>query len=238
MGIFSFRKKNKKTEKASSNPSAYPVKATVERIAEEPPCAPKQNSEDVTYEYGEDYGIDQAVDDVSCADITDVKREENMRKQSRFTGTGGTTKTYSTWNYLRITDKKLTIILLENTQEAIDNKSTILKIIHRLNISDFVSVISYGSKVRVSEVSQVCEFDDEKFERKFEKFRINTIDIIGIGSGTDEGSEATLEEAVNCFSNILAKSGIETKYFCFAETMFVEPAAIGFHSIGAFPKSK
>jgi hypothetical protein len=68
----------------------------------------------------------------------------------------------------------------------------------------------------------------------------SSIEIIGLGSGNDEGSEVTLEEAINSFCNVLdnEKVKIITKYICFSEENYIELAKIGFRSIATFPKSQ
>ena len=73
---------------------------------------------------------------------------------------------------------------------------------------------------------------DEKFGN--DKYKIESIDVIGIGSGLDVGSKSSKDDAMESFSEIIEKR-IETKYFCFSEDNFTEVASIGFRSIGAFP---
>ena len=70
------------------------------------------------------------------------------------------------------------------------------------------------------------------------QYKIETIDVIGIGSGLDRGSKTKREEAIKSFDEILLNKDVETKYFCFSENNFKEVASIGFRSIGAFPSKK
>ena len=194
------------------------------------------------------------------------EKSDDMRKK----GTNWTSGSYSRVFFPKIENKKLSIILLENTQKSSEVKEIILKIIHRLS-SDLVCVITYGSTVRVGRVKKVSKFDDSELLDKddlndkaclydalrtlnkvvkiaFEKtryddfginqYKINSIDIIGIGSGVDVDSKISREESLRYFDEILSKTGVETKYFCFSEEAFIEGASIGFRSIGAFPSKK
>ncbi len=59
----------------------------------------------------------------------------------------------------KVINKKLTIILLENTQKALDMKQEIQKIISRLVPDDYICVINYGSTVKAEKVSKVDSFN-------------------------------------------------------------------------------
>ena len=205
---------------------------------------------------------------IKPSDASGEKSDDMRKKGTNWTSGSGT---YSRIFFPRVENKKLSIILLENTQSSAKVTSIISKIIHRLSPSDFVCVITYGSTVRVGRVKKVSKFDDSELLDKddlndkaclydalrtlnkvvkiaFEKtryddfginqYKINSIDIIGIGSGVDVDSKISREESLRCFDEILSKTGVETKYFCFSEEAFIEVASIGFRSIGAFPSKK
>lgn len=54
--------------------------------------------------------------------------------------------------YKRLVNKKLTIILLENTATVAKQKDKVLQIVENFVRSDFICIINYGSEVNVSEI--------------------------------------------------------------------------------------
>lgn len=70
-------------------------------------------------------------------------------------------------------------------------------------------------------------------ENENEKVRINQIEVIGIGTCTDNCSKVTKEAGIDCFCKVINKHNITTKYFCLTEETFMNAAEIGFRSIGA-----
>ncbi len=97
-------------------------------------------------------------DHVSESKATE-KKDDIMEKKK----TGWQTpKKYSNFFAPRIVNKKLTIILMENTPQSDAVKNIILKIIHRIPDSELVCVINYGSKVKVGRICKVKNFDDKK----------------------------------------------------------------------------
>lgn len=169
--------------------------------------------------------------------------------------------------YKKTVDKKLTIILLENTKRAVLFKDIILKIIQKLERNDYICIINYGSMINANKVIMVKDFRDENLFKLsdlgdkcclydsfkvlieaikiarykilddiIERHSIKYIDVIGIGSGFDIGSTITKSEAVTLFDKVINTENVETKYFCFSEEGFINVAALGFRSIGAFPK--
>lgn len=74
-------------------------------------------------------------------------------------------------------------------------------------------------------------------EKEKEKVMVNSIEIIGIGTGTDNCSKATKKTGVESFYNATNKSGIISKYFCLTEETFIDVAEIGFHSIGSISRN-
>lgn len=70
-------------------------------------------------------------------------------------------------------------------------------------------------------------------ERETENVLIDSITVIGIGTGRDNCSVAPKEEALNCFQKVASKTKVINKYFCLTDEYFINAAEIGFHSIGA-----
>lgn len=167
----------------------------------------------------------------------------------------------------KIIDRKLTIVLLENSVRSEEVKQNVLKIISRLSDDDFICVIQYSNTVEIGNICKVKEFDKavilkgkeenkqvhfydaieslkrivetnyhKKEKNNNEEILITEIDIFGIGTGADVGSKSSIEEAIKQFNQITYNKSIKTKYFCFTENTFAKVAAIGFHSIGAFPQ--
>lgn len=162
--------------------------------------------------------------------------------------------------FKRLVDKKLTIILLDNTVDI----DKLRKIIKSLVTSGLVAVISYGEDVTKSEIVDVFDFDElgylckqeagdkmclfdalielermvsEKYlsieENEKERTRISDIDVIGIGACKDNSSKAAKKTAIDCFFKVASKPRVITKYYCITEESFIRAAEIGFHSIGA-----
>lgn len=169
-------------------------------------------------------------------------------------------------SYKQIVDKKLTILLIENTVEVAKQKDSLIKIIKSLVSSGLVSVINYGSTVKQSETFDVttfynidclrtedigdtaCLYDalmelSSLISKKYmymeekEKVRINKIEVIGIGTCKDNGSKTSKEVVIDCFCKAIKKPEVITKYFCLTEETFMDAAEIGFHSIGAISRN-
>ena len=170
--------------------------------------------------------------------------------------------------FKRTVEKKLTIILIENTFEVVKEKENLLKIIKSIVTEGLVSVIRYGSSINRSEIFEVSNIDtftlvsnyssDSRYrlydalvdleklvseqymsieEKENERIRINKIEVIGIGTCNDKGSNATKEIAIDSFCKVLAKSEVVSKYFCLTEKTFMDAAEIGFRSIGAIHRN-
>ena len=81
---------------------------------------------------------------------------------------------------------------------------------------------------------------DKKFlateKRDFDEFILNKVDIVGIGTGRDNCSKASKEEAIKCFCDVIKSKNVTSKYFCLTEDSFMDVAEIGFRSIGAISK--
>ena len=74
-------------------------------------------------------------------------------------------------------------------------------------------------------------------EKENEDILIDNIEVIGIGTCTDNCSKVSKEVAIDCFCKVARKPGITTKYFCLTDETFTQAAEIGFHSIGAIFKN-
>lgn len=164
--------------------------------------------------------------------------------------------------YKRLVDKKLTIILLENTTEVAKINDMLKKIIQSSVTSGLICIISYGDCVNKSEIlsdfndvdfsynehpsNKTCLFDalveleslvSENYmnitEKEKERIRINNIEVIGIGTCKDNCSKAEKKEGIDCFNKVVIRPQVTTKYFCITEESFMNAAEIGFHSIGA-----
>ena len=70
-------------------------------------------------------------------------------------------------------------------------------------------------------------------EKEKEKILIDQIEIIGIGTCKNDGSKATKDFGIGCFSRVLSKPKMVTKYFCLTDENVVRAAEVGFHSIGS-----
>ncbi len=65
--------------------------------------------------------------------------------------------------FKRLVEKKLTIILVENTKEVVNQKDTLVKIVKSSVPTGLVCVIKYGSFIRQSKVLDISSFDDKHF---------------------------------------------------------------------------
>lgn len=164
-------------------------------------------------------------------------------------------------------EKKLTILLIENTLEMAKKVSTLNNV--RGAIKDgLVCSIYYGGIVWQSAIVDVTAIEDiplfikdelgeeaclydalihvaslvtQKYqsveENNDNKVMINTIEIIGVGSCRDTTSSVQKDFAINCFTKVAQKPQVLSKYYCFKEKDFIEAAQIGFRSIGAISKN-
>lgn len=125
--------------------------------------------------------------------------------------------------------------------------------------SGLVKIINYDSNVRQSEIFKETDFSSSKNiegkaclfdalvelenlvsssymkveEKEYEDIRIANIDVIGIGTCSDNCSKVSKKTAIDCFFKVARKPKITTKYFCLNEEAFIKAAEIGFHSIGS-----
>lgn len=170
--------------------------------------------------------------------------------------------------YKRLINKKLTIILLENTATVAKQKDKVLQIIENFVRSDLICIINYGNTVNASEIIDVkngkdltimydegvgeeaCLFDalvelekivSSKYliteETEHERICVDSIDVIGIGTCTDNCSTTQKADAIDKFYLMSLKSKVITKYYCLTDEFFMGAAEIGFRSIGAISKT-
>lgn len=65
--------------------------------------------------------------------------------------------------YKKLVDKKLYVILVENTQEMANEKEMVMKIIKSLAHSGLIAIINYGKNVKVSEIFDATTVYDGDF---------------------------------------------------------------------------
>ena len=161
-------------------------------------------------------------------------------------------------------NKRLTIVLIENTNEVAKENEKLIKIIKKfVNSSNLVSIIRYGSQI---EKIKICEFDKLKDEdfccnndigenaclydtliemkkfiseklMKVEEINSKKYKIIGIGRCIDTCSINSKEFGISEFSNISKLPTILSKYFCLTEEFFLNAAEVGFRSIGSISRT-
>lgn len=158
---------------------------------------------------------------------------------------------------------KLSIILIENTEEVLSQKKTIQKIINTLVTEGYVCVINYSNSVKEVQMvnadkmdtkellynqktsKNACLYDAlieaekvcEAFNKVVKLKSSTDIEIIGIGKCTDNCSKTSKDEASKCFQKLVNNYKALTKYFCLTEDDFISAATIGFRSIGSMCRS-
>ena len=73
-------------------------------------------------------------------------------------------------------------------------------------------------------------------ENEFEKYAVENIEIIGIGTGTDNCSNTDKQQAMLNFKRAIKMYNINTKYCCLYEENIVDVAELGFRSIAVMFK--
>ena len=122
--------------------------------------------------------------------------------------------------YKPLVDKKLTILLIENTKEVEKQLNMITKIVSSLITEGDVCIINYGSTHTQSEIMSATQLKS-----------------IGIGTGKEQGSKVLKAFALKAFARVAKKPKVVTKYFCLTEASFLQVAEIGFHSIGSMDRT-
>lgn len=69
-------------------------------------------------------------------------------------------------------------------------------------------------------------------EGKDKKYKINSIDVIGMGRCLDNCSKIGKFESIGQFFDSVYNKNINTKYFCLLEENIVNAAEVGFNTIG------
>lgn len=88
----------------------------------------------------------------------------------------------------------------------------------------------YDAIIELEKVIGNCWLRTVESETK--KYSIEDIEIVGFGTGRDNSSKTSKEDAYKAFESIATKSHVTNKYFCLTEDSFIDLASIGFHSIG------
>lgn len=163
---------------------------------------------------------------------------------------------------------KLTIVLIENTSMVEKQKEDLKKIVKSVGNTGFVSLINYGSTIRIMEKVEASVFDCSEIINEtdvgedacmydalvaleeivnsnygivefkgFKKYRINKIEVIGIGRAIDNFSAYSMEKGLEEFKKVASRPNVVTKYFCLSEKEFINAATIGFRSIGAIRRT-
>lgn len=116
----------------------------------------------------------QNINQVKNAEVKDAVKKEDLPRK--------------TYVYKRLVDKKLTIVLIENTFEAIKQKETLLKIVKSIVTEGAVCIINYGSHVEQSEI--------------FDIFKLN---IINWFNDDDIGNASCLYDALERLEILVSK---------------------------------
>lgn len=163
--------------------------------------------------------------------------------------------------------KKLTILLVEETKEAIPFvKMPFSKSLEMVEDTDYLCIIRYSDKVEATinirpkdkflkeelelkedtENDKKCYYDALKktyeiiseYSNKvmennlYHNIRIDKIEVIGMGTSSDNCSETSFEDALKTFDKILQRD-IKTRYFSINDISMKNAAALGFRSIGS-----
>lgn len=73
-------------------------------------------------------------------------------------------------------------------------------------------------------------------EREKEIYTIDSIELIGVGTCTDNCSMSDQEKSIQDFNLAISNNKIKTKYFCLTEKNLINAAELGFHSIMAMER--
>lgn len=160
---------------------------------------------------------------------------------------------------------KLRIFLIENTKEMEMEKQNISLIFKRFLDSSFIIInygsivrksdIMASSDFDLSKLFEIEDLGDNSclynalieleniVEENYHKFKqeedveiyVDSIDIIGIGTGVDNFSTNSEKLAIESFAKTANLEKVTTRYFCLGEQNVVNPAIIGFRSIGSIP---
>ena len=162
---------------------------------------------------------------------------------------------------------QLRIFLIENTLELEKMQHRVSQIFENFGTSEFIIINygSNVRKIDIIEKNDfnkdeffvdedlgenACLYDAlieiENIVKKYylitkelddKKIFIDSIEIIGIGTGIDNFSNVSEKLAMESFVRVTKLDRVTTKYFCLDEKNIMNPARIGFRSIGVIPKS-
>lgn len=183
-----------------------------------------------------------------------------VKKNDSFWGTGKEfgTKPYKPTKYEKLTILLIENTLQVQAQSAnlakIVNGIVTTGLVCMIHYGSFVrkSELVGASKIKTMELlhaddmgEKACLYDalleleqvvSQKFmsvqENEKEKICINQIEVIGIGTCKNDGSNVAKDIGTGCFSKVLVKPNVVTKYFCLTDENVVHAAEVGFHSIG------
>lgn len=99
--------------------------------------------------------------------------------------------------------------------------------------SDNDKVCFYDALKKANDI--VGEYLNKIIDEGFNRYQIDSVEIIGIGTCTDNASTITYEVAAELFEEILSKKA-KSKYFCVNENFMPNAAMLGFRSIGSLSK--
>lgn len=77
---------------------------------------------------------------------------------------------------------------------------------------------------------------DKDIEREKAIYTIDSIEIIGVGTCTDNCSISDKEKSIQDFNLAISNDKVKTKYFCLTEKNLINAAELGFHSIIAIDR--
>lgn len=107
-----------------------------------------------------------------------------------------------------------------------------VQLIDRENVSEELCLYDALLEARITSLKRYFRTKEEIPQ----EFRINSVELIGIGRCIDTYSKSSKEEGIKAFCQISFAKSI-TKYYCIDDSYFVNPAEIGFRSIGAIKRN-
>ena len=107
-----------------------------------------------------------------------------------------------------------------------------VQLIDRENVSEELCLYDALLEARITSLKRYFRTKEELPQ----EFRINSVELIGIGRCIDTYSKSSKEDGIKAFCQISFAKSI-TKYYCIDDSYFVNPAEIGFRSIGAIKRN-
>lgn len=169
------------------------------------------------------------------------------------------------YEYKPVQRKKLTVLLIENSIRLANKDIIFKKIIDSCcNAKNLMCIINYGSIIKKSDIFEISQNRSPNFSNnedfgknkclydvlieveqlivlnynKIQENRtlISEVEIIGIGTCSDNASKNSKQDAIDSFYRSINLSNAITKYYCIDEESAISAAEIGFHSIGTILK--